>query len=38
MASEAAKREALQVREQLAVRALAIANQAPSVLLTLFQT
>lgn len=38
MATEAAKLQALQVREQLAVKALAIANQAPSVLLTLFQT
>lgn len=38
MASEAAKLQALQAREQLAVKALAIANQEPSVLLTLFQT
>ncbi|WP_395337601.1 flagellin (plasmid) [Novosphingobium sp. BL-8H] len=38
MSKEAAKLQALQVREQLAVKALAIANQAPSILLTLFQT
>jgi flagellin len=37
LASESAKLQSLQIRQQLATRTLSIANQAPSVLLGLFQ-
>jgi flagellin len=37
MAQEAARLQALQVKQQLAIMALGIANQAPSMLLQLFQ-
>jgi flagellin len=37
LARESARFQALQVRQQLAIQALQIANQAPSLLLQLFQ-
>ena len=38
VAAESAKLQALQVKQQLAIKALSIANQAPSLLLSLFQS
>jgi flagellin len=37
MAKEAARLQALQIKQQLAIMALGIANSAPSMLLQLFQ-
>lgn len=37
MAKESARLNALQTKQQLGVQALAIANQAPSIILKLFQ-
>jgi flagellin len=36
MATESAKLQSLQVKQQLGVQALSIANQAPSITLSLF--